>query len=330
MDPVAERAEVLVEALPYIRTFYGKTVVIKYGGAAMTEPALKAMVAQDIVLLRYIGVKPVIVHGGGKEITDIMRKLGREPVFVNGLRVTDRETAEIAEMVLTGKINQDIVTLINRAGGRALGLSGKDGNLVRARRKPPEARRAGARDPSEQGVDLGYVGDVEGINTEIIDVVCREGFIPVVSPIACDETGATLNMNADHLAGHLAGAVGAHKLVVLTDVEGIMDDPRDPSSLVPQLSVEEARRMISTGKVDSGMIPKVDACITALESGVPRTHIIDGRRPHSLLLEMFTDKGIGTMITNGHNGHGHARAAGPCDDAPGATRAEDAPKEGDA
>lgn len=309
MDCVTEKAEVLVEALPYIRMFFGKTVVIKYGGAAMADPALKEMVAQDIVLLRYIGMNPVVVHGGGKEITEIMRRLGREPVFVNGLRVTDSETAEIAEMVLTGKINKDIVTLVNRAGGKALGLSGKDGNLVAARRKSPEVAKASvpscsggggsATDPGNQAVDLGYVGNVESINTEIIDVVCREGFIPVISPIASDDNGATLNINADHLAGHLAGALRAYKLVVLTDVEGILGDPADPSSLVPQVSIADVKQMIADGRVASGMIPKVDACITALEKGVPRTHIIDGRRPHSLLLEMFTNKGIGTMIIGG-------------------------------
>lgn len=308
MDCVTEKAEVLVEALPYIRMFFGKTVVIKYGGAAMADPALKEMVAQDIVLLRYIGMNPVVVHGGGKEITEIMRRLGREPVFINGLRVTDSETAEIAEMVLTGKINKDIVTLVNRTGGKALGLSGKDGNLVAARKKPPEVARANvpscggdslAAGPADQGVDLGYVGNVESINTEIIDVMCREGFIPVISPIASDDNGATLNINADHLAGHLAGALSAYKLVVLTDVEGILGDPADSSSLVPQVSIADVKRMIADGRVASGMIPKVDACITALEKGVPRTHIIDGRRPHSLLLEMFTNRGIGTMIIGG-------------------------------
>jgi len=288
----ADKAQVIVEALPYIRTFFGKTVVIKYGGAAMTDATLKEMVALDIVLLRYIGMNPVIVHGGGKEITDVMRRLGKEPVFVNGLRVTDGETAEIAEMVLTGRINQDIVTLINRGGGKALGLSGKDANLV-------VARRMGTEVCGETHVDLGYVGSVTSINTEIIDVVCREGFVPVISPVACDDDGATLNINADHLAGHLAGALGAFKLVVLTDVEGIFADPSDPSSLLPQVTVAEAKDMIAKGRIASGMIPKVDACVTALERGVPRTHIIDGRKPHSLLLEMFTNEGIGTMIIGG-------------------------------
>ncbi|MDI7247365.1 MAG: acetylglutamate kinase [Bacillota bacterium] len=310
-----EKAEVIVEALPYIKMFFGKTVLIKYGGAAMTDAALKEMVALDIVLLRYIGMKPVIVHGGGREITDVMRRLGKEPVFVNGLRVTDGETAEIAEMVLTGRINQDIVGLINRGGAKALGLSGKDANLVVAHRKgrePVGTGGAGGAGGAERGdtgdatnrttstsVDLGYVGSVAGINTEIIDVVCREGFIPVISPVACDDSGATLNINADHLAGHIAGALGAYKLVVLTDVEGILADPSDPGSLVPQVTVGEAREMIADGRIGSGMIPKVDACITALERGVPRTHIIDGRKPHSLLLEMFTNRGIGTMIIGG-------------------------------
>lgn len=323
-----EKAEVIVEALPYIRMFFGKTVLIKYGGAAMTDAALKEMVALDIVLLRYIGMKPVVVHGGGREITDVMRRLGKEPVFVNGLRVTDGETAEIAEMVLTGRINQDIVGLINRGGAKALGLSGKDANLVVAHRKGREpvgtAGKAGtggadmgdaADRTASTSVDLGYVGSVAGINTEIIDVVCREGFIPVISPVACDDSGATLNINADHLAGHLAGALGAYKLVVLTDVEGILEDPSDPGSLVPQVTIGEAREMIADGRIGSGMIPKVDACITALERGVPRTHIIDGRKPHSLLLEMFTNRGIGTMIIGGQGWSPEAAASSGRQDA---------------
>ncbi len=294
MDLAGERAEILVEALPYIRSFFGKTVVIKYGGAAMTDPLLRKMVATDITLLKYVGMNPVIVHGGGKEITDLMKRLGKEPVFVDGLRVTDAETAEIAEMVLTGKINKDVVSLINQSGGKAIGLSGKDAHLITAAKVEPVNGKLSNGD--SEVVDLGYVGTVTKIEPKIIDVMVTAGFIPVISPVAANKDGITLNINADHLAGGLACALKADKLIMLTDVEGIMDDPSDRGSLVEELTVDKAREMTEDGRISSGMIPKVEACITALQGGVERTHIIDGRRPHSLLLEMFTDKGIGTMI----------------------------------
>ena len=278
-----EKAGILIEALPYIRMFFGKTFVIKYGGSAMEKEALREAVAQDIVLLKYIGVHPVLVHGGGPEVSVLMKKLGKEPRFVGGLRVTDEETVEIAEMVLAGKINKSIVALINKHGGRAVGLSGKDGNLIVAAR--------------HREVDLGFVGDVSEVEPEVVRVVSREGFIPVVSSVASDKEGRTLNINADHVAGHLAAALGADKLIFLTDVEGIFEDPNERRTLLSSLTVDEARQMIASGKVEGGMIPKLEACIVALESGVPRTHIIDGRLPHSLLLEVFTTEGIGTMVT---------------------------------
>lgn len=296
MDLASERASILVEALPYIRAFSGKTVVIKYGGSAMTDPLLRKMVATDLTLLRYVGMNPVIVHGGGKEITDLMKRLGKEPAFVNGLRVTDAETAEIAEMVLTGKINKEIVSLINQSGGKSIGLSGKDACLVTAAKMEPE--KCCSSGEKCQTVDLGYVGTVRRIDPGVIDVIAEAGFIPVISPVAADENGITLNINADHLAGSLADALKADKLIMLTDVEGIMRDPGDMSSLIEELTIDEAKEMTQDGHIVTGMIPKVEACFTALQGGVERTHIIDGRRPHSLLLEMFTDKGIGTMILN--------------------------------
>jgi acetylglutamate kinase len=294
VDLASERASILVEALPYIRAFFGKTVVIKYGGSAMTDPFLRKMVATDITLLRYVGMNPVIVHGGGKEITHLMKRLGKEPVFVNGLRVTDAETAEIAEMVLTGKVNKEIVSLINQSGGKAIGLSGKDACLITAAKLQPEKCCSSGEDC--RAVDLGYVGAVTKMDPGVIDVIVGAGFIPVISPVAADTKGATLNINADHLAGSLSCALRADKLIMLTDVEGIMDDPEDLSSLMEELTIDEVKEMTEDGRIARGMVPKVEACVTALQGGVERTHIIDGRRPHSLLLEMFTDKGIGTMI----------------------------------
>ncbi|NLS44766.1 MAG: acetylglutamate kinase [Firmicutes bacterium] len=294
MDVANERARVLVEALPYIRSFFGKTIVIKYGGSAMVDAGLRTMVAEDLTLLRYVGMNPVIVHGGGKEITHFMKRLGKEPVFVNGLRVTDADTIEIAEMVLTGKINKEIVSLINQNGGKAVGLSGKDACLVTATKVEPGVDYT----PEDQcqPVDLGYVGAVERIDPKVINIMADAGFIPVISPVASNERGITLNINADHLAGSLACALKAHKLIMLTDVEGIMGKRGDVLSLIEELTIDETKKMMERRDIAGGMIPKVEACITALQGGVERTHIINGSRPHSLLLEIFTDKGIGTMI----------------------------------
>jgi acetylglutamate kinase len=278
------RAQVLIEALPYIRRYSGKTFVIKYGGAAMVDETLKQHVMQDLVLMHYVGLRPVLVHGGGPEITEAMKRHGKEPQFINGLRFTDEETVEIVEMVLAGKTNKGIVSRIQRQGGRAVGLSGKDGDLFIARRMLVE------------GVDLGYVGEITAVNTHLLTVLAREGYIPVLCSVAVGPEGETLNINADHVAGRVAGELHAEKLILLTDVRGILEDVQNPDSLLSEVHAPAARRLIETGKVDRGMIPKVEACLMALEGGVPRTHIIDGRVPHALLTEVFTDRGVGTMI----------------------------------
>lgn len=288
-----QKAEVLIEALPYIRTFFGKTFVIKYGGSAMTDPELKKAVMLDVILLKYVGLNPVIVHGGGPEISRTMERLGKEPVFVGGHRVTDAETMEIVQMVLVGKVNQEIVSLINKYGGKAVGLSGKDGNLIVARRRRGAVGQSLA---AEGEVDLGFVGDVESVNPEPIRLLSEKGYIPVIAPVGVGLEGESYNINADAVAGHLAAALKADKLIMLTDVEGIFADPEDRTTLISSLRTEQAHRMIQDGQIAGGMIPKVEACIRALEGGVARTHIIDGRKMHSLLLEIFTDQGIGTMV----------------------------------
>lgn len=286
MNGLIEKANVLIEALPYIRTFFGKTFVIKYGGSAMADAELKRAVMLDVILLKYVGLNPVLVHGGGPEIDQLMRRLGKTPRFVEGLRVTDAETMEIVQMVLVGKVNQEIVSLLNRYGGKAIGLSGKDGNLIIAKRRLlPE-------------VDLGFVGDIEKINPQMIQVLNKEGHIPVISSIGVGYEGESYNINADSVAGELAAALKADKLIMLTDVEGIYADPADKGSLISALPVDRARHMIEGGMISGGMIPKVEACVRAAEQGVPRTHVIDGRKLHSLLLEIFTDQGIGTMVVS--------------------------------
>jgi acetylglutamate kinase len=286
-NELKKRAEVLIEALPYIRQFYGKVFVIKYGGKAMVDEELKRSVVQDIVLLRYVGIVPIVVHGGGPEITELMQRLGKEPKFVCGLRVTDAETAEIAEMVLAGKINKELVDLINRAGGMAVGLNGKDANLLKASKIPPE--RTG-------GVDLGFVGEVDEVNPSILHLLSSAGYIPVVSSTSADEDGNTLNLNADHVAGKIAAALQCTKLIFLTDVDGIYREPNDPSTLISVMKASEAKELLQSGIIEKGMIPKVEACLEALAAGVPHTHIINGSIPHALLMEVFTDRGIGTMI----------------------------------
>ena len=281
----SEQAEILLQALPYIRQYYGKTVVIKYGGNAMTDESLKASVTKDIVLLRYVGMQPVVVHGGGPEITELMQKMGKEPNFIGGLRVTDAETMEIVEMVLAGKTNKSIVSLINSQGGKAVGLSGKDANLLVAEKAMPG------------GVDLGQVGEIVRINTEIVQTLISQSYIPVIASVAVGEQGESYNVNADHVAGELAGVLNAAKLIVLTDVQGVYRDFSDKSSLISELSAGEAQRLIESGNIDKGMIPKVESCVTAVQAGVEKAHIIDGTIPHALLMEIFTDKGIGTMIS---------------------------------
>jgi len=293
LQKALEKAAVLVEALPYIKKFHGKTVVIKYGGHAMLDENLKAAVLTDAVLMKYVGIHPVIVHGGGPEITEMLKKVGKESRFVGGLRVTDKETMEIVEMVLAGKINKEIVSLVNRAGGRAVGLSGKDAGLFEAVKK---YRRARTPEGGEELVDIGFVGDISKVNPEIVATTVAKGYIPVIAPVAVGAGGESYNVNADYAAGRLAAALGADKLIILTDVEGILADRSDPGSLISVLRADEVPLLIERGKIDGGMIPKVECCLDALAGGVKSTHILDGRVPHSILLEIFTDRGIGTMV----------------------------------
>ncbi|MYC75243.1 acetylglutamate kinase [Candidatus Poribacteria bacterium] len=285
-------AEVLIEALPYIRRFYDRRIVIKYGGAAMEDEALIHSVMQDIVLMKYVGIRPIIVHGGGPRITAWMDRIGKVPEFVQGLRVTDAETVEIAEMVL-GLINKEIVARINQHGGKAIGLSGKDANLILA-----EKQETQITDESGRGidVDLGFVGKIIGVNTESVTALDRAGYIPIITPIGVGVDGQTYNINADTMAGEIASAFQAEKLIVLTDTLGILRDLTDTASLVPNIRMREIDPLIEEGLIAGGMLPKVEACMTALIGGVYKTHIIDGRIPHSLLLEVFTEGGIGTEI----------------------------------
>lgn len=291
MDSFQERAQVLIEAVPYIRTFHGKTFVIKYGGNAMIDEELKKSVILNIILLKYLGLNPVIVHGGGPEITGMLKRVGKETVFVGGQRVTDAETMEIVNMILSGKINKELVALINQYGGKAVGVSGHDGNLLVAKK-----RYASKLDSNGNPVDLGFVGDVDAINPEIVNLLIGQDYIPVIATVGVGLDGKSFNINADTVAGEIAAALKAEKLIMLTDVEGIFEEPKDPSTLISALKIDRAQGMIAEGQIDGGMIPKVEACIYALRHGVERTHILDGRRMHSLLLEILTDRGIGTMV----------------------------------
>lgn len=278
----ATRVRVLSEALPYIQQFAGRSVVVKYGGAAMKDSSLKDKVIRDIVFLSCIGMRPVVVHGGGPEINSWLDKLGIEPQFKNGLRVTDAPTMDVVEMVLVGRVNKELVSLINQAGGSAVGLCGKDGNLFKAR---PEGQEG-----------MGFVGEVTKVNTKLLESLANSGYIPVVSSVGEDENGQAYNINADTVAGELAAALGAEKLILLTDTAGILRDPKDPKTLIAKLKIQEARHLMDTGVVSGGMIPKVKCCVRSLAQGVHAAHIIDGRIPHALLLEIFTDEGIGSMI----------------------------------
>jgi len=280
----ALRAEVLIHALPYIKEYYGKTVVIKYGGNAMVDEKLKESVATDIVLMKYVGINPVIIHGGGPEITKIMKKMKKEVKFVKGLRVTDKETMELVKMVLVGKVNKEIVTLINRHGRIAVGISGDDAELI-------EAQKFVLPD-----VDLGFVGEVKKINSEILNGLINDGFTPVVASVGIGSDGQSYNINADLVAAEIASALNADKLIFLTDVDGLYKDFTDKSSLISELSLEECNEFLESSKLEEGMLPKVKSCVTALEGDVKKAHILNGTIPHSLLLEIFTDEGIGTMI----------------------------------
>jgi acetylglutamate kinase len=279
---VHDRVQVLSEALPYMQRFAGRTVVVKYGGAAMKDSQLKDGVIRDIILMACIGIRPIIVHGGGPEINSWLDKLSIEPQFKDGLRVTDAATMEVVEMVLVGKVNKEIVSLINQAGGSAIGMCGKDANLIMAR---PEGR-----------TDIGFVGEVSGVNVKVLELLVADGYIPVISSVAADSSGQSYNINADTVAGEIAAALGAEKLILLTDTPGLMRDFKDPSSLIRQLDISQARQLVTEGIVSGGMIPKLSCCIRSLAQGVRAAHIIDGRVSHSLLLEIFTDSGIGTMI----------------------------------
>lgn len=285
-----DKAAVLAEALPYIRKFTGKTVVIKYGGAAMAAADLKDAVMQDIALMKYVGMNPIVVHGGGPEVSNMSKKLGLESRFVDGLRVTDAATMEIAQMVLVGKTNREIVTHLGAQGVKAVGLSGHDGGLIRATKHIHLSVKTG------EPVDLGFVGDVNAIDVGVLESLTGAGFVPVISPIGMGPAGESYNINADTVAGEVAAALKAEKLVLLTDVEGVRADKDDPASLLTRVTAEEIRGWMAKARIEGGMIPKLQCCLTALEAGVNRVHIIDGRVRHSLLLEIFTDKGSGTMV----------------------------------
>ncbi|MBN2109673.1 MAG: acetylglutamate kinase [Methanosarcinaceae archaeon] len=288
-----KRENVLIEALPYIREFYNSVMVIKVGGHAMVDPQVMSDIVQDIVLLRYVGIHPIIVHGGGPEITQKMERMGKKPEFVGGLRITDDETLEIARMVLVGNINTEIVSLIGRHGGKGVGLSGKDGRMIIAKKKPSQRVII---ESVEHEVDLGWVGDTEIINPDILNIVIKEGYIPVISPIATDVNGKALNLNADTIAGDIAAALGAKKLVLMTDVPGLLRDMKDVSSRISRVTVEEIEHLVEEGIISGGMIPKLRGAATAVMSGVEKVHIINGSVSHSILLELFTDSGIGTMV----------------------------------
>lgn len=283
MNQYLEKANVLIEALPYIQRFNRKVIVVKYGGSAMTDEALKQKVIQDVTLLKLVGFKPIIVHGGGKEISKWVGKIRKEPEFINGLRVTDAETMEVAEMVL-GKVNKSLVQLVESLGVRAIGISGKDGGLLKVEKK------------YSQGEDIGFVGEIKEVDAQILYDLLEKDFLPIVCPVGMDEEFQTYNINADDAACAIARAMKAEKLAFLTDIEGVYKDPKDSSTLISELPVEEAKELIAEGYIGGGMLPKLNNCMDAIEHGVSRVHILDGRIPHCLLLEIFTNKGIGTAI----------------------------------
>ncbi len=280
----AQRAEVLTQALPYIKSYNGKILVVKYGGNAMINQTLKEQVMEDIVLLHLIGVKVVLVHGGGPEITDLMAKLGKKPEFVDGLRVTDKETVDIVQMVLAGKVNKSLVNFLEMKGGKAMGISGMDGMLIEAKMKDER---------------LGYVGDITNINIECVNDLLHKGYIPVISTIGCDRDGNAYNINGDTAAARIAGALNAERLIMMTDIAGILKDKDDPSTLIPEITISQAKKLMDDGVVQGGMIPKVKCCIDAIGHGVKNVVIMDGRIPHSILMEILTDEGAGTMVVEG-------------------------------
>jgi len=280
----SERAQVLTQALPYIKRYTGKTVVVKYGGNAMINETLKQQVMEDIVLLWLIGVKIVLVHGGGPEINELMDKLGKKPEFIDGLRVTDKETVDIVQMVLAGKVNKTLVNLLEKQGGKAVGLSGMDGRLIEAKVKDER---------------LGYVGEITKIHINPVADLLEKGYIPVISTLGCDKEGNTYNINGDTAAAYIAGALKAERLIMMTDIAGVLMDKDDPSSLIPEISVADAEKLYEDGVISGGMIPKVDCCVRAINKGVKNVVIMDGRVPHSILMELLTDEGAGTMVIGG-------------------------------
>jgi len=291
MQELINKANVLVEALPWIRRFYGKAIVIKYGGNAMVEEHLKEGFARDIILMKYIGLNPVVVHGGGPQIGRVLEAMGIETRFEQGMRVTDAKTMDVVEMVLGGKVNKEIVANINKHGGRAVGLTGKDGNLITARKL--EMKTVNPDTLTPEIIDIGMVGDVAGINPDIITSLEKANFIPVIAPVGVDESGRTYNINADLVAGKVAGALQAEKLILLTDIEGVQDKT---GKLINTIDITEVQKLIDDETIAGGMIPKVTCCLDAIAAGVKKTHIIDGRMEHACLLEIFTDHGVGTAV----------------------------------
>lgn len=292
MEEAKQKASTLMEALPYIKKFYGKTIVIKYGGHAMVDENLKETFAKDVVLMKYIGLNPVVVHGGGPQIGKVLEQMGIESKFHRGIRITDEATMDVVEMVLVGKVNKEIVRLINRHGGKAVGVSGADGELVKAKQLPKE--KVTFDQKVHEIIDLGRVGNVTEVNPAVLSVLDRDNFIPVIAPVGVSEKGVVLNINADLVAGAIASALQAEKLVLLTDVEGVKDQK---GQLISNLNMTESKRLIKEGVITGGMIPKVECCIKAMSNGVKSSHIIDGRAEHSILLEIFTDKGVGTVLS---------------------------------
>ena len=286
MHALIEKADILIEALPYIQRLSGKTVVIKYGGNAMTQPALTRKIIQDIVLLKFVGMNPIVVHGGGPDINAALKQYQIEPKFHNGLRITDADTMGIVQMVLTGKINKDLVATMNDLGGKAIGICGKDANLIRVEKKE-----------STDGVDLGYVGNIVDINTSLLELLTNDQYIPIIAPIGCGPKGESYNINADTAAGAIAAHMKAEKLIYLTDIDGIRQNPDDPDTLIYQIGQREIEALIDNQTITGGMIPKVQSCLDALNGGVNATTILNGTIPHPILLEIFTDSGVGTMVT---------------------------------
>ena len=289
-----QKAKILVNALPYIKKYYGQTIVIKYGGSAMVDKTARKQFIKDVVLMKYIGINPVIVHGGGPEINEMLKKVGKESKFIAGNRVTDEETVEIVEMVLSGKVNKGIVADINKYGGKAIGISGKDDNMILVRKKYIEEKSENSEETKK--IDIGFVGEIENINTEIIKMLEKSDYIPVISSIGTDKNGQTYNINADYVAGEIAGKLNADRMIFLTDVDGILLDYHDKQTLIDEIDVYHVNKLIEKGIISGGMLPKVNTCLKAIEKGVENVVILNGKLEHSLLLELFTDEGAGTLI----------------------------------